>query len=173
MGNQEDKAFMKTFSAIIMGLVLFTFAIIFIANFTAEDSEEDKNPSRTAMAMERIAPVAGVRTNADDPVTSGSLAAPAAAVSAPMAVAGVAAAVSASIDGAAIYASACQACHMTGAAGAPKPGSPEWAARAEQGLETLSDHAINGYNAMPAKGGRMDLSDQEVIAAVEFMLAGE
>jgi len=150
---------MKTFSAIIIGLILFTFTIIFIANFTAREPVEDRNPSRTSLAAERIAPVGAVRTDASE-----------LPVAAPAGMATVSAQ-PASIDGATIFAGACQACHMTGAAGAPIPGSDDWATRAAQGLEVLSGHAINGFNAMPAKGGRMDLSDEEVIAAVEYMLA--
>ena len=49
-----------------------------------------------------------------------------------------------------------------------------WAPRLEQGLETLIGHAINGYQGdagyMPPKGGRLDLSDDEVSAAVEYMV---
>ncbi|MDR5866476.1 c-type cytochrome [Halomonas koreensis] len=77
----------------------------------------------------------------------------------------------AGIDGAAIYNSVCMACHDTGAAGAPKKGdAAAWAARLEQGTETLYDHAINGFNAMPAKGGNPGLSDAEVKAAVDHLL---
>jgi cytochrome c5 len=40
----------------------------------------------------------------------------------------------------------------------------------------LTQHAIEGYTGaagyMPAKGGRTDLSDEEIAAAVEYM-AGE
>ncbi len=59
---------------------------------------------------------------------------------------------------------------MSGAAGAPIPGTDLWAERSQKGLEELAYNAINGINAMPAKGGRMDLSDAEVTAAVEHML---
>jgi cytochrome c5 len=77
----------------------------------------------------------------------------------------------ASIDGEAIYNQACMACHMTGAAGAPIKGDADaWGPRVEQGMETLYDHSINGFNAMPAKGGNMSLSDDEVKAAVDFMV---
>ncbi|MEQ6887158.1 c-type cytochrome [Halomonas sp. CS7] len=80
-------------------------------------------------------------------------------------------AATAGIDGAAIYNTACMACHDTGAAGAPMKGDAEaWAPRLEKGTETLYSHAINGFNAMPAKGGNASLSDDEVKAAVDHMV---
>jgi len=74
-------------------------------------------------------------------------------------------------DGEAIYNKACMACHMTGAAGAPIRGkADQWEPRQEKGIDTLYDHAINGFQAMPAKGGQPGLSDDEVKAAVDYML---
>ncbi|MGR2738752.1 c-type cytochrome [Billgrantia sp. Q4P2] len=74
-------------------------------------------------------------------------------------------------DGEAIYNQACMACHMTGAAGAPIKGDADaWAPRLEQDMDTLYAHAIDGIGAMPPKGGHMNLSDEEVKAAVDFML---
>jgi cytochrome c5 len=76
------------------------------------------------------------------------------------------------LDGAAIYGQVCAACHDTGAAGAPKKGDVEaWAPRLEKGSETLYSHAINGFNAMPAKGANPSLSDDEVKAAVDHLVA--
>jgi len=72
--------------------------------------------------------------------------------------------------GEAIYASTCQACHGTGAAGAPKAGDAgAWSARIAQGYDTVVKHAIEGLRAMPAKGGNPDLDDVEVARAVVFM----
>ncbi|GAB2719670.1 c-type cytochrome [Halomonas garicola] len=60
---------------------------------------------------------------------------------------------------------------MTGAAGAPKRGDADaWAPRQEKGIDTLYDHAINGFQAMPPKGGQVSLSDDDVKAAVDYML---
>ena len=78
-------------------------------------------------------------------------------------------------DGKSTYMAACFACHGTGAAGAPKMGDkPAWTSRIAQGMATLSDHAIKGYKGkkgfMPAKGGRSDLSDGAVNAAVKYMV---
>lgn len=70
-----------------------------------------------------------------------------------------------------VYDASCMACHGTGAAGAPKTGdAAAWAARMDKGLETLHEHAIEGFNAMPAKGLCMTCSDEEVIAAVDYIL---
>jgi cytochrome c5 len=75
-----------------------------------------------------------------------------------------------------IYAQKCMACHATGAAGAPKLGdSDTWQARIDQGEATLFEHAIEGFQGkqgyMPAKGGFSDLSDDEVKAAVAYMVS--
>jgi len=66
----------------------------------------------------------------------------------------------------------CATCHVSGVAGAPKTDQREdWAARLEQGDDVLIEHAISGFNAMPARGGDMSLTDEEVRRAVVYMLA--
>ncbi|SEM86491.1 c-type cytochrome [Halomonas caseinilytica] len=75
------------------------------------------------------------------------------------------------IDGAAIYDAVCMACHDTGVANAPKIGDTEaWSQRLEKGTDTLYTHVIEGFNAMPPKGGDPSLSDAEVKAAVDYLL---
>ena len=70
-----------------------------------------------------------------------------------------------------IYNSKCLACHATGAAGAPKLGDVgAWAPRVAKGMDVLYSNAINGYNAMPAKGLCMDCSDEEINVTVDFMV---
>jgi len=74
-------------------------------------------------------------------------------------------------SGSEVYDAVCMACHPTGAAGAPKIGdTAAWAPRIEKGIDTLIDHAINGFNAMPAKGGCANCPDEEITAAVEHMV---
>lgn len=75
-------------------------------------------------------------------------------------------------SGDAVYAAACAACHTSGVLGAPVFGDAgQWSARLEQDIATLYDHAINGIGSMPAKGGNSSLSDEEVQAAVDHMIA--
>lgn len=75
-------------------------------------------------------------------------------------------------SGEAVYNTACAACHGTGAGGAPKMGdAAAWTSRIGQGTDTLYEHAIHGFNAMPAKGLCMDCSDDELKASVDYMVA--
>lgn len=74
-------------------------------------------------------------------------------------------------DGATVYNTICTACHAAGLAGAPKTGDKAaWAPRIATGLEALLKSAINGKNAMPPRGGGADLSDDEIKAAVEYLI---
>ncbi len=71
-----------------------------------------------------------------------------------------------------VYNAACMACHSAGVMGAPVMGDKsQWSARITQGKETLYQHSINGFNAMPAKGGCASCSDDDIKAAVDFMVA--
>ncbi len=77
----------------------------------------------------------------------------------------------AGIDGEKVYKSICFSCHDTGLINAPKLGDKEaWTPRIAQGIETLYTHSLQGLNAMPAKGGNAGLPDEEVKAAVDYMV---
>jgi cytochrome c5 len=74
------------------------------------------------------------------------------------------------------YKMACFACHGTGAAGSPKFGDKAaWKDRIAKGMDTLHKHALQGFQGntgvMPPKGGRTDLSDADVMAAVDYMVS--
>jgi cytochrome c5 len=85
-------------------------------------------------------------------------------------------AVAAPLTGPQVYQAVCIACHAPpGLGGAPALGdSDAWAARIAQGMDTLIDHALHGFSGnagiMPKKGGRVDLSDEEIIGAIEYMV---
>lgn len=70
----------------------------------------------------------------------------------------------------------CRVCHGAGIAGAPKITSNKlWSERLEQDLDTLFAHAIDGFQPyaggnMPAKGGNLDLTDDQVKSAVRYMV---
>ena len=69
-----------------------------------------------------------------------------------------------------VYGQVCKTCHEAGLAGAPKVGDKAaWGKVIAQGEKTAFDHAINGFKAMPPRGGNSDLTDDEVKRAVVFM----
>jgi cytochrome c5 len=71
-----------------------------------------------------------------------------------------------------IYTQACAACHASGIAGAPKLGDrAAWAPHIRVGIEHLVEIAIQGKGNMPPRGGQADLSDAEIRAAVDYMVA--
>ena len=70
-----------------------------------------------------------------------------------------------------VYDTTCMACHATGAAGAPKVGDKAaWAPRIAQGLDTLHTHAVTGIRAMPPRGTCAACSDDDLKAAVDYMV---
>lgn len=115
-----------------------------------------------AAIAERLAPVGELCLQGED-CGSASASAPAAASSSSGG--------GGDIDGEAIYNSVCMACHDTGAANAPIHGDEAaWADRVTKGFDTLLDHSTNGFNAMPARGGNPNLSDEEMLAVTKYML---
>lgn len=79
------------------------------------------------------------------------------------------------VKGRAVYQAVCIACHAPEnvMVSAPKAGDvKEWARRAgtdAAGLRQLTDHAVEGFGAMPPKGGRADLTRAQIQDAIEFM----
>lgn len=70
-----------------------------------------------------------------------------------------------------VYNTYCGACHNTGVAGAAKLGDvAAWSERVAKGIDTVYANAINGINAMPAKGTCADCSDDEIKKTVDYIL---
>ena len=64
------------------------------------------------------------------------------------------------------------ACHATGLAGAPKAGDKAaWAPRLKEGMEAVYAIALKGKGAMPPKGGAVQMSDEQIRAAVDYMVS--
>ena len=74
-----------------------------------------------------------------------------------------------------VYNMACIACHTDGIAGSPRISDIEnWKPRIAKGVNVLRINAINGYTGssgyMPPKGGRLDLSNEDIHKAIDYML---
>lgn len=134
---------------------MLTVSGVEIDSATAEGGASAAAPAPAPVtAQSALASAAGAETA---PVETVAAAAPAAAVDL--------------AQGKTIYDTACFACHLSGAAGAPKLGDQAlWAPRIAKGMETLTHNAINGIGAMPAKGGRVDIADADIASAVAYMI---
>ncbi|WP_332673890.1 c-type cytochrome [Aromatoleum sp.] len=137
-----------------------------------------------------VAPAAPATTPAPETSPAPAMPAPAPAPEAPAAPAepattapaapdaaatGAAAGGTSSANGASVFNKTCALCHAAGVAGAPKPGDKaDWGPRIAQGKETLYKHAIEGFTGekgmMPPRGGGASLTDDEVKAAVDYMV---
>lgn len=157
--------------------------------FACGKSEEVPMPATEATAEAvTAAPVVAVEPTPTVPVVeSAEPALPSAVIAAPSAIEPAAPKVAAATPaeaaptaavtadqthGQKIYRQACAFCHDKGAAGAPKTGDAAvWGPRLAQGMDTLYTVALRGKGAMPAKGGNPSLSEPDIKAAVDFMIA--
>lgn len=70
-----------------------------------------------------------------------------------------------------VYLFACAQCHQTGLNAAPKLGNRKaWSSRIEKGRETMYKNTMEGMGAMPPKGGKPSLTEEQVEMAVDYMV---
>ncbi len=168
MSAEHDKKFFDTFMLVLGVLVAIALGIYLLAKVISANTQEKhvmEDPAVRAAVAERIEPVSKVAVAGQD---NSSLDQPQQQA---------AAAPAEDLAGEQVYNMACVACHGAGVAGAPKFGdAAAWTARIAKGADTLHKHAIEGYQGdagfMPPKGGRVDLSDQSIINAVDYMVSG-
>ncbi len=97
-------------------------------------------------------------------------------IAAPQALAQETAAGSNLQEGWRVFNRTCSVCHWPGVGGAPMVGDKKaWQQRIEGGMDRLYRHAIKGWNGdsgrrMPARGGNWNLTDEQVRAAVDYMV---
>jgi cytochrome c5 len=155
-------------------------AVVYLAD-QAGAAWKEPAPTQTASSAAPAAaaptatPAAAPAASAPPPTATATTAAsaPASAPSAPSAGAPAATATaSAGGEGKAVYDETCHVCHATGLAGSPKFGDKAaWAPRIATGTDKLYNAALHGLNAMPPKGGNTSLTDAQVKAAVDYMVA--
>ena len=156
----EDKQFTTQFMAVLVILIGVTIGILVIANFLYSGDTSAMDDEEQLRVAERIKPVGEVHV--------GSVPATESATTQPSATTTVA---SAEMNGETVYQQVCAACHTAGVLNAPKPGdTAAWEPRLVKGMDVIYANAINGIGAMPAKGGRVDMSDDAIKAAVDYLL---
>ncbi|MDQ3617508.1 MAG: c-type cytochrome [Pseudomonadota bacterium] len=163
-----DLEFLKKFSMVLGLLVLVTLALIIGAIYLHGTLPREVDPRAAQRTELRIAPIGAVYAGATGAANQAAATAAAAAAAASQVAYG------GTLDGSVIYNNLCAGCHTSGAGGAPTLVRTQWSARIAQGEATLNRHAIEGYvgdvGVMPAKGGNPALTDEQVIASVDWML---
>jgi cytochrome c5 len=169
--SKQDSQFFNVFSLVLGILVAITLVLFALARSVGAGTQGEhvlEDAKYQAAVRENIEPFVRVAVAGQD---NSAL-----AIEATGDAGGDAVAV-AFTDGASVYEAACVACHGAGIGGAPKMGdTAAWAPRIAQGKATLYKHAIEGFQGgagvMPAKGGRTDISDELIQAAVDYMASG-
>ncbi len=164
----RDQKFFDNYSIVIGVLAAIALAVLVLSmkmsDLTQGVYTRDAAEYQAAIAS-RIEPVGQVYLSGEHRASSAPKVETAASVE-PVATA---------LSGPQVYNEACIACHGAGIGGAPVLGdAAAWAPRIAKGDDVLGSNAINGYTDvgyMPAKGGRVDLSDEEIIDAVAYMIA--
>ena len=168
--SKSDQSFLRQFSMTIAGLAVLTVILVLSALAINNHEPQETNPNQPAKVAERIAPAGAVYAG-----DTGRAAMQAAADAAAKAAASQVA-YGGTTDGKEIYDHLCTSCHTAGIAGAPKLGDKAmWGPRIKEGLDTLIKHATDGYhgpdgNFMPPKGGNPALNDEQIKAAVTWIV---
>ena len=160
--SKSDQGFLRQFSLTIGALMVLTVILVLSALAINNSEPKETNPNHPATVAARLAPAGAVYAG-----DTGRAAMQAAASQV---------AYGGTTDGKEIYDHLCTSCHTAGIAGAPKLGDKAmWGPRIKQGIDVLVKHAIEGYhgpdgNFMPPKGGNPALTDEQVTAAVHWIV---
>src|SRR5207249_2326240 len=149
--RDPSSSFIKTprqlIVVIVLSFVVPIVAIILLVQLVVSRPAADPNAMTDEAIAKRLQPVGRVEFGAAD-------------------------AAAGSRTGEQVYEATCSACHASGVAGAPKLGDKAaWAPHLMHGTAGLLQSALKGKGAMPPKGGNPSLSDDDVRAAVEFMVS--
>ena len=168
--RNHDLEFLKRFSMVIGFLCLVTLGLILFAMHLHRTLPPVISPTAVQRTSARIHPAGAVYAG------DTGAAAQAAAAAAAQAAAASQVAYGGTTDGSVVYQNLCSACHTNGVGNAPTLDHAHWDARIAQGVDTLHRHAIEGFTGpdggiMPPRGGNPALTDEQVIATVDWMLA--
>lgn len=168
--SKHDSHFFNIFSVVLGLLVAFAIGVFAFAHYIGEKEQVAHvltDPRLQQSVEERVANPARVAVAGQDnsaltivPVTATAITTVAVALN----------------NGTEVYENVCKVCHDAGLAGAPKTGDKAaWAPRVSQGKSKLYEHAVKGFTGktgvMPAKGGRLDLSDELIHEAVDHLIS--
>ena len=169
MSQDQDKIFFRNFSLTLAFIAAMMIAFYFVADAAVKskyglvnDINDDNNN-----AAELTEPVGQVAIAGEELESEGEQDVMVAEASGG----------TGSSNGESVYNGLCVNCHGIAALAAmiPQTGDASaWSSRIEKGNDVLYSNAINGYTGelgmMPAKGGNPALTDDEVKAAVDYII---
>jgi len=156
MSGATDSGMFRTMGIVAGAVALLAILCMIAARLLGIGTDDSSDPLKRNALVQRIEPIASVRTSADDLPEAGSEVV-------------VADASGGAKSGEELVNGACAACHVAGVAGAPKlDDEAAWAERREAGLDALVASVINGKGSMPARGGSA-YSDDEITLAVQHI----
>ncbi|NMK47218.1 c-type cytochrome [Achromobacter sp. Bel] len=152
-------------------------AVVYMANKSGASLPEPAAPAEEGAKKEAdAAPAAAPAPAAAAPAAAAPAVAAAPAAAAPAAAAPAAApaapqAAAVNPAGEKLYKSVCFACHATGVANAPKFGDKAaWDPYIKTGMDAMVKVAMQGKPPMPPKGGAANASEDDIRAAVQYMV---
>ena len=155
-----DKEFYKIFSLVMILIIGLTILIAILSNVFATYSLHPSEQYREEIQKresQRTKPVANINLASNPTIKQ---------------VVPIAITTSSTLSGEEVYKTVCMSCHTSGVAGAPVIGkNNEWEQRIAKGIKLLYLNAINGIGVMPAKGGATNLSDDNIKAAVDYIIS--
>lgn len=171
--HDEHSSFIKTpqqlITVVLLAFLVPVLGIYLLVTLVVDRPSSDPRALAPEAVAKRIQPVGRIEFK-DDPAYKAKMAAAPAAAAQPAAA--QPAAPAGPVDGKAVYDKACVACHATGVANAPKLGDKgAWAPRLGAGVDALVKSVLAGKGAMPPKAGNPGLSDAEIRAAVDYLIA--
>ena len=141
----------------IPALALLCLLLASSISFAQEETQEEASSSADDVIAERLKPFGKVCLEGED-----------CGAAAPAMVAG------GGRGGKELYDQYCFACHATGLNEAPLVGDEAWQVRLDKGQDVLLENTRAGFNVvMPAMGTCMDCTDEELLAAIDYMVTGE
>lgn len=165
MSKDEDQLFLQNIIIIIVMMLGFICLFIILSQVLGSN-EQSVARDRAIVLINQTQPIGRIRYNASPDQSESETAAIANQNSE-----------EADVDpGKRVYDTLCTSCHSTGLPNVPQLGSAaDWGNRIAQGELLLYERAINGYTGssgmvMPAKGGNPSLGDDEIRAAVDYMV---